>query len=224
MRFVAFTIILAFGSLVYSQSYSDYHYYQSKKIHLDRLESKSFLVVRQNLSDAELQVELGATNMKVLKRGVSAVRTSIVAARIFDSPKWIMIDGESSTIQNKDWIIYEAPFFLTEEGVEVGLSNLFYVKLREKRDTILLQNLAEDNNVEVLGHNKFMPLWYTLSCSKQSMGNALEMANHFYETDKFEASEPDLMVDDLLFSSDPYYQDQWQEKTQADGSEIISKI
>lgn len=41
-----------------------------------------------------------------------------------------------------------------------------------------------------------MPLWYTLSCTKKSKGNALDMANLFYETGFFESSEPDLMSDD----------------------------
>jgi hypothetical protein len=47
--------------------------------------------------------------------------------------------------------------------------------------------------VEIVGNNGFMPLWYTLSCSKNSKGNALEMANTFYETGFFSnVAEGDL--------------------------------
>ena len=56
--------------------------------------------------------------------------------------------------------------------------------------------LASINKVDIIGNNEYMPLWYTLSCSKESTGNALELANKFYETNLFEASEPDLMSDD----------------------------
>lgn len=35
--------------------------------------------------------------------------------------------------------------------------------------------------VTLLGNNEYLPLWYTLSCTNESLGNALEMANKFYE-------------------------------------------
>lgn len=40
--------------------------------------------------------------------------------------------------------------------------------------------------------NEFMPLWYTLSCDNESAGDALQMANEFYESGLFEFAEPDL--------------------------------
>jgi hypothetical protein len=52
-----------------------------------------------------------------------------------------------------------------------------------------------------------MPLWYTLSCTTESSGNALEMANLFFESDLFSAAEPDLMGDgnDINCASDPLF-------------------
>ena len=73
--------------------------------------------------------------------------------------------------------------------------------------------LAADNGVEVIGYNEFMPLWYTLSCSSKSMGNALEMANRFYETGLFAAAEPSFVAEIVMNSAeapnDPLFQDQW---------------
>jgi hypothetical protein len=77
-------------------------------------------------------------------------------------------------------------------------------------DINVLESFASENNVEILGNNKFMPLWYTLACTKSSAGNALKMANLFYESGKFSAAEPDLMVDDLpQCVDDEYFSDQW---------------
>lgn len=93
------------------------------------------------------------------------------------------------------------------DSVEIGLSHLFYVKLKKEQDIILLNELAKTKNVKIIGQNDFMPLWFTLSCSKESDGNALQMANYFYETGLFVASEPDFLVDDLIHN--PNYTDQW---------------
>lgn len=55
-----------------------------------------------------------------------------------------------------------------------------------------------------------MPLWFTLSCSKESSGNALEMANLFYESNLFEASEPEFMIQNMTScANDTYFNYQW---------------
>ncbi len=116
------------------------------------------------------------------------------------SYKWEIIEniGGESTLPSKlkKQKFYSAPFFTTQEGEEVGLSHLFYVKLLKKSDIETLEKMAIENSVKIIGKNKFMPFWYTLSCNNSSAGNALEMANLFYESGKFSAAEPDLMVDD----------------------------
>ena len=35
--------------------------------------------------------------------------------------------------------------------------------------------------------------WYTLTADKNSLGDAMKMANFFYETELFKASEPDII-------------------------------
>jgi subtilisin family serine protease len=109
-----------------------------------------------------------------------------------------------------DEIIYNVPFFSNSQNEDIGLSHLFYVKLNKKEDLKILDELSLTHNVEIIGSNKFMPLWYTLSCTKRSTGNALTMANLFFETGLFSASEPDLMVDDILQCvDDTFFNDQW---------------
>lgn len=49
-----------------------------------------------------------------------------------------------------------------------------------------------------------------LSCDKNSNGNALEMANLFYESGYFDSAEPDLMDDFLMgCTNDPLFAEQW---------------
>lgn len=59
-------------------------------------------------------------------------------------------------------------FYYTKDSIEVGLSHLFYVKLKKEQDSTILNEFAKRKNVEILGQNDFMPLWFTLACSKET--------------------------------------------------------
>lgn len=112
-------------------------------------------------------------------------------------------------LNNDPDILIASPAFKTHQGEKIGLSNNFYVKLKSKDDVKKIYDFAEKNHVEVLGYNQYMPLWFTISCSKNSKYNALELANIFYETGWFESTEPAFVLHDLLSSSDPYFNNQW---------------
>ena len=93
---------------------------------------------------------------------------------------------------------YRAPFYITIYNDTVGVSDLLYVKLYDLADTLNLKNQADLLDVNIVERDPYMPLWYTLSCSNQSVGNAVEVARMMYETGLFEAAEPDIMVDNLF--------------------------
>ena len=127
----------------------------------------------------------------------------------FNITEWAVIKT-SEDISNNENILYSSSVYVFPDGSEVPVSHYFYVKLRNQSDTNILKNIANENNVEILGRNEFMLLWYTLSCSKNSCGNALEMANKFYESNLFEYSYPDFMFEySLNCSNDEYFYLQW---------------
>ncbi len=124
---------------------------------------------------------------------------------------------QATRTANKDLIV--APYFKTKDGDKIGLSNFFYVKLKQETDFSSLLTQIKLHNLELVGNNQFMPLWYTVSVTPNSL-DALQMANLFYETGLFQYVEPDLMIDVLLqdaqntsgvqlFPDDTYYEDQW---------------
>ena len=53
-------------------------------------------------------------------------------------------------------------------------------------------NMMAETNTELFKQNEFMKNWFTLIATKESRGDALSMANYFYESGLFEASEPDI--------------------------------
>lgn len=87
---------------------------------------------------------------------------------------------------------YWTPYYKMENGNEIGITNLFYVKLKSETNLSMLKELAKENAVEVIGADEFLQGCYYLACTNLSKGNALEMANLFYESGLFEFASPSL--------------------------------
>ena len=98
-------------------------------------------------------------------------------------------------------IAYVSPCFLYK-GKKATVSHRFYVKLNSPDDYRQLQLMAEQSKVKIIGQNKFMSFWYTLACDKNSAGNAIELANQFYESGKFATVAPEFF-NGLKFSDCP---------------------
>lgn len=199
------------GITLYGQS--NYYWYDGQKIFLEELNTKRFILFNPTENISNLKASLNIDNLNVEKSSKMNVFSSLAPYKKseIENYNWAILKGDfSEGLINHKEIVYEASFFLTPEKIQAGLSNLFYVKLKDQQDIKILEEMASINNVEILGNNKFMPLWYTLSCSKISTGNALEMANYFYESGRYAASQPDLMTDDSpLCVNDSHFSNQW---------------
>ncbi|MEW6508889.1 MAG: S8 family serine peptidase [Bacteroidota bacterium] len=208
-RFLFLLIVTCLASVNFAQEGKYYYWYKGEKQALQLKDNKWFLLFSQKpdrvILSKELQIDKDRIDeIKRIKKSDAITPNEI-------DHYWTIVSAAMTEINlTKPFILYRTPFFYSKSGKEVGLSHLFYVKLYKSDDHQLLVELAQKNGVRIVGHNKFMPLWYTLSCNSNSKGNALEMANFFFETGYFSASQPDLMVDDLIQSvNDPYFSDQW---------------
>lgn len=112
-------------------------------------------------------------------------------------------------LKQKVGIAYVGPYFSKGSEEKIGLSDLFLVKLKDAADLEKLQAMASANGVEIVGQNRYLRLWYTLAVTPTANGNALDLANRFFESGQFAACEPDLMVDESDCVSDTYFADQW---------------
>ena len=195
---------------------SDYYWYDNQKIYFDKISDKKFVIIDDAINDSiELKQVFDIEDITIIdfeRNNVLATINAYESVTITEN-YWAVIEGQDFTditLTEHEYILYEAPFYNTEKGIEAGLSHLFYVRLHDEQDIARLEQLAEENNVEILGNNYYMPLWFTLSCSQESKGNALEMANLFFEKGFFKHSQPDLMTDDTpLCVDDEYFNNQW---------------
>ncbi len=188
-----------------------YYWYKGEKIILKPNYDYSFQVIEcdENLSKKTLSNSLNISKIDIGTKEQKQIKELY----------WTKIDNRSTTLKssNNTNVIYESPYYKDENGNEVGISHLFYVKLKQENDLAILQKMANEYGVLIEGRNEFLPLWYTLSCNSKSKGNTLDIVNKFYESGLFEASEPSLMVD-LLNTSNPlrtltindkYFNQQW---------------
>ena len=190
-----FLILLWFFSVSFGSIYGQEFYYWAygEKYPLELYPEKHYVVVETDSKQAISQ-GLKIAQVKVEEIQVSSLTQAINRSNNNSSDnhiKWTVVSDRLSKAQlnNSKDIIYSAPFFKVN-GKELGLSNYFYVKLKKASDIILLEEMAKENKIEIIGNDSFMPLWYVLSCSKISNGNALVMANLFYESGSFEEAQP----------------------------------
>ena len=174
---------------------TDYYWYQGKKNGLKKKEGKKIIIFKQE-NNMKLSTILANFKLADLPSEVKMspkIKHSKATASPFLSLMWASVETSESLLKYSE-VLYEAPYFITEDGYELGLSHLLYVKLKSEKDVEQLTKMANKFNVEVIGNNEYMPLWYTLGCTKSSKGNALGIANIFYETGLFAEAQPYLMA------------------------------
>lgn len=110
-------------------------------------------------------------------------------------------EAELELLQDET-VVYSAPYYILPTGAELGLSELFLVKLNSESDYQVLETFANEHNVSIVA-NMPRPLWYKLACTQDSTGNALEMANIAYESGLFANSEA-IFVNAIKLNTDSY--------------------
>lgn len=192
---------------------SVYYWYKGKKQFLEKNYKSEFVVLKDETSWSSLHDDLQAQS----DISIDGISNKTYTNNLIDSSPitytWSVLKKTKNIkfdIELNPNILYSAPFLTAENGKEIGLSNVFYVKLQSADDYSILQKLAAETNVEIFKKDRYMPLWFSLSCSKESQGNSLEMANYYYESGQFEAAEPNFIGNvEITGVDDPYFDDQW---------------
>lgn len=194
---------------------TDYYWYKGQKVFLEVQPNKKYILFESVENNTSMSQVLGVENSSIKKMGSAAISKSIKSYKqsVQKDRSWAIVEDvqmSQMSVVNNIKVIYEANFYKTSDNKEAGLSHLFYVKLKNANDISILETMSKENLVEIVGNNAYMPLWYTLSCSKVSKGNALKMANTFYESGLFENATPDLMSErKLSCTTDTYFGNQW---------------
>lgn len=201
------------------QQAGDYYYYSGGKKHSIMLNTDYVFVTSEeqlSLQPLRLLRSYKVSDSKGDNASTISTRTGVV------DKHWVEIElqeriSEDQYMENLQQLrqmnrdIVVSPYFKTASSKKIGLSNYFYVKLKELKDSVALKEMAIETKAKVVGADSYMPLWYVVSVTPESGKNALEMANSYYESKKFQYAEPDFMEDNLIDwePNDPYLEQQW---------------
>lgn len=199
----------SFSPLTKSAPCQTYYWYNGNKIFLSPVDDKYFVII-----DSEVLEDTANSTISCLTINDFCTYPFVLTDSTCVSDSLYMC-GVISDITNPAYgnaIKYSAPFYMTEDGSEIGISNLFSVKLKNESELDILQTFAEINHLTIV-ENDYIPLWHILSCTDLSPGNALEMANFAYESGLFAKVSIDFLnaytIDDTPSYNDPEFSKQW---------------
>lgn len=207
------TIFLIFISLllgVKSYGQTNYYYYKGEKIplsldltNLTLITSENFQlssIKNSNIEKTEYLPQNNGNNSDVL-RYIQLKLKNNIAKNVYQEAL--------SQLKRNIKIKQVIPNYITPIGKGIGMSDYFYVKLKNANDYDKLIQLSKEKRVEIVERNKFMPLWFTLRCTTETKNNTLELANSFFESGLFSSAVPDFLYDDLLCANDADFNQLW---------------
>lgn len=215
-KFILITLCVFYPFLLIGKN-SYFFYYKGEKQSMELDTAQIFVSA---LTPSALQKNKELTKQRSLSIKKEEVPKKLKQQSISDF-YWTKLDLDYSGIKKsyydqvkelkqQEGIEIVSPYFIGSDGKKAGLSNFFYVKLKSLSDTILLDKYSRENKVIVVEQDVFMPLWFILSCTKETKGTAMDMSNQYYESGLFQSAEPDFIISNISSSvNDPYFPDQW---------------
>jgi hypothetical protein len=193
-------------------NYTDSRYYNAEILSLGEMSNHYILIgTNVSLSDNEIRNFIQSTgyfdsdyNFDINSSNIYGYEFKYMTVKLVKSCNcgeiaWVINEVTENpiitfahyTIQTDDCTndIWET---MGEECVD-SYSSLFYVKVKDVNDLSDLNAVVSETNTTILQNNQFMNEWYTLIADKNSSGDALQMANYFYETGLFSSCDPDII-------------------------------
>ncbi len=208
---------LANTRAINEQELTDFYWSMGERISLKRSKEKSFVLFR-SLDENSIKTIFSKARIRM---DADKIKPFIYdgtdntgnAAKSFINYQWAEVKAYYLSFNNIPEITYAAPYYIGPNGDEFPLTNLIYVHLKDNGDISLLESFSKDLNFGIIGKFNGIPNLYIASCTKDSKGNSLEVANILYETGLFDGVEPVFMSIKPSTINDPNYISQWNLKS-----------
>lgn len=179
-RILSYLIVLICFYSCKKNDYQTYYYYYDEKIKVRVLNSEYYICYDNQDIDSVIQSPIH--EKEIIESGKN----------LSDSYSFALIKESLKEELQKHYVIpYITPKMRTENGGEFFVSNTFVVALRQESDTTLLKQLSDRYNLTITEY-KFDTSYYLLHLYTTKDGNALDLANKFYETGNFEWCCPNI--------------------------------
>lgn len=207
-KYISTLIIILLPLLMMAQS-NYFYYYKGEKIYLNLDTSFLHISTNTNVNKSSLNIPdikpFTLQNENTSVNGITNKWAKVELNGQISVTKYFQIINQ---LKNKPDIEVVSPSF-NLNGERIGTSSFLYVKLKQSSDFNILQQKANEKNLIIVEQNQFMPLWYTLKATKNTIENTVKVAAFLYETGLFKEAVPDLLTYNDIDSNDPYYYDQW---------------
>lgn len=190
-----------------------YYWYRGEKIPLQESSDKVFAVFDRTSIYGFKDSETKSSIIQLVDSRPYCSSPMIFGEQVLsENIAWAKVDKDFIA-SNAAEILYSAPYYITETGREVGLTNYFLVRLNSVEDYKKLEKFVLENQVTIVDANQ-RSLWYTLACGSHSVSNALQLANKAYESGDFAATDIVFENDFEVVAENPdyndlYYSQQW---------------
>ena len=177
-----------------------YYWYNDSKVYMTETDDVFVVLKEEDLKYLDSNVQV----FNIDEDGHTGAQANIlVADAVSENASHYGMRIKASVVNDFDEdIVYCAPYYLLPTGDEIGLSELFLVKLKAPEDYAILKDFANQHKVNIV-KKMSRPLWYKLSCSVNSTDNALRMANLAYESGLFAATEA-IFINNITLDTDSY--------------------
>ncbi len=167
---------------------SRYYYYNSEKIKLTEIPNQGCISFYDTLSTETINQILGQyPEIHVL----SIPSNNNHAIISIDSKNCDETDKFFDTIKDDSRISNCSKYLISEEGFTLGITDVFVCKLKRGTSLNQITELVNSNHTEILESNASNN-YFIIRADKNSNGDALDMANKFFESGFFEYAEPEF--------------------------------
>ena len=139
-----------------------FYWHRGKQVFLSKTGAKKYVVFEKSIESL-----IRSSAMRILEDGPIEISGILPFEKDMDSSNsrmWAIVSDFNDEVTNLP-VLYLGEFFVTEDGLEVGLSHLAYVKLYKEEDINQLIIFSQKFGFRILGRNEYMPLWITIDCS-----------------------------------------------------------
>lgn len=177
---------------------SSYYYYFEDKIPLEKSPTLITLGFKENLSYDQASQIINKSgylepisSQNYIATGQKFVRTKIKGYRTCEDVHRIL----NYLKQNEEISFANQDLYSTKNKPEsyLGLTDEFYVGLKDAQDYPSLEKFAKEKNVTIVRQSSYSELYF-IRVDKFSDYDALEMANIFQESGLFEYAAPDFLI------------------------------
>jgi hypothetical protein len=165
-----------------------YFYYKGEKQYIELNTQQAFVSVP--LSEfSNKAVNLSQYSIGNVREGINATCSEIE----FNSKLSPQAYLEKLSALNKGMNGSVKGYLKMGSDEKVGLSDYFYVRLKELSDTAVLYQKAKEFHVEVVSRNEFLPHWFVLKSNALPIDSQLQVVNSFYESGLFQVADPEIL-------------------------------